>query len=139
MKTAFIDSNIWLYSFLKQHEARRLQAKELIASLRKKALIFVSSQVINEVCFNLLKNGVPEDEIKGIIDSFYSDFSVIEFSQAVIRRASDLREKYSLSFWDSLVLSSALEADCNVLYSEDMQHNQVIEKKLKIINPFAKG
>jgi predicted nucleic acid-binding protein len=47
-----------------------------------------------------------------------------------------LRSEYSLSFWDSLIVSSALENNCTTLYSEDMQHQQYIENQLLIINPF---
>ena len=50
--------------------------------------------------------------------------------------AFSLRSKYSLSFWDSLIVASALENNCTTLYSEDMQHQQVIDNQLTIINPF---
>lgn len=43
---------------------------------------------------------------------------------------------YVFSYWDSLVISSALESGCSILYSEDMQNGQVINKKLTIKNPF---
>ena len=43
---------------------------------------------------------------------------------------------YAFSYWDSLVISSALESGCSILYSEDMQNGQVINKKLTIKNPF---
>lgn len=46
----FIDSNIWLYSFLKQDEKKREIAKRLIKSINRN-LISVSTQIINEVCF----------------------------------------------------------------------------------------
>jgi predicted nucleic acid-binding protein len=42
----------------------------------------------------------------------------------------------AVSYWDSLIISSALESGCKILYTEDMHHNQIIEGKLKIINPF---
>ena len=41
-------------------------------------------------------------------------------------------------FVDSLMISSALLNNCNILYSEDLQHNQLIENQLQIINPFLK-
>jgi predicted nucleic acid-binding protein len=44
--------------------------------------------------------------------------------------------KYSLSFWDSLIVASALAANAEILYSEDMQNGLLIENKLRIINPF---
>jgi predicted nucleic acid-binding protein len=45
-------------------------------------------------------------------------------------------ERYRFSFYDSLIIATALEASCTTLYSEDMQHGQLIENKLLIINPF---
>ncbi len=134
----FIDSNIWLYSFLKQEEEKRKASKKLIKSI-KQDRIYVSTQIINEVCYNLKKNNFPETEIKEILSSFYSDFKVIHFTGKIMLNASELREKYFFSFWDSLVIASALSEECAVIYSEDMQHNQTIEKKLKIINPFKQS
>jgi predicted nucleic acid-binding protein len=49
---------------------------------------------------------------------------------------SRIMDKYQYSFWDSMMLASALENKCTEIYSEDMQHNQTIEDKLRIINPF---
>jgi len=131
----FIDSNIWLYSFLIQDEEKRKAAKKLIKSYKRKST-FVSTQIINEVCFNLKKNNVPESEIKEMLTSFYSDYKVIYFSEAIMYNASELREKCSISFWDSLVIAAALSRDCKILYSEDMRDGQVFEGKLTIKNPF---
>ena len=50
--------------------------------------------------------------------------------------ALTLCKRYKYSFYDSLIIASALENNCSILYSEDMQHKQVIEKKLRIVNPF---
>jgi predicted nucleic acid-binding protein len=54
----------------------------------------------------------------------------------VIQKALKLNSKYGYSYYDCLILASALLNDCEYLYSEDMQHNQLIEGKLKIVNPF---
>ncbi len=50
--------------------------------------------------------------------------------------AIDIREKYKFQYYDSLIIATALENKCTILYSEDMQHGQIIERQLKIINPF---
>ena len=50
--------------------------------------------------------------------------------------ASELREAYSLSYWDSLIVATALEAGAAILYSEDMQDGLWINAQLQIINPF---
>jgi len=42
----------------------------------------------------------------------------------------------SYPYWDSLIISSALENDCTVLYAEDVQHGQVISNRLRVLNPF---
>jgi len=49
--------------------------------------------------------------------------------------ALDITERWKYSFYDALIIASALEANCSILYSEDLQHNQKV-KGLTIINPF---
>jgi predicted nucleic acid-binding protein len=51
-------------------------------------------------------------------------------------QAVDILDRYKYSFYDSLIIATALENKCMILYSEDLQHNQGIGKKMKIVNPF---
>jgi predicted nucleic acid-binding protein len=51
--------------------------------------------------------------------------------------ACDIAKRYGFSFYDSLIIAAVLENNCTILYSEDLQHNQVIEQRLRIINPFC--
>ena len=55
-----------------------------------------------------------------------------------IKFSLGLFERYGYSFWDCNILSAAYLNDCSVVYSEDMQHGQIIDGKIKIINPFKK-
>ncbi len=48
-----------------------------------------------------------------------------------------IAEKYGFSFWDSMIVAAALNNHCSLLYSEDLQHSQTIEGRLKIVNPFV--
>jgi predicted nucleic acid-binding protein len=48
----------------------------------------------------------------------------------------DLNAIYGFSYYDCLMLSSALDSNCNVIYTEDMNNGQIIDGILKIINPF---
>ena len=57
-------------------------------------------------------------------------------SADLFKRALRNKTQYMLSFYDSLIVAAAQEAGCTRLYSEDMQHGQVIGK-LKIVNPFV--
>jgi predicted nucleic acid-binding protein len=132
----FIDSNIWLYAFLEQNDTNKTAlANKLLWNneLNK----FVSTQVINEVCFNLRKKAkFSEAELKITIDSFYQSCAVMRLDYTTLSLALELRQQYSLSFWDSLMVSSGLQANVDILYSEDMQHNLIVNNTLKIINPF---
>jgi predicted nucleic acid-binding protein len=47
-----------------------------------------------------------------------------------------LAERYNLSIYDAMIAASALDADCDTLWSEDMQHGMVIDGRLRIVNPF---
>jgi predicted nucleic acid-binding protein len=53
-------------------------------------------------------------------------------------KATEVAERYGFSLYDSVIVASALLAGCKTLYSEDLQHRQVIDKKLTVINPFAR-
>jgi predicted nucleic acid-binding protein len=60
--------------------------------------------------------------------------TIQDFTKEIIQTASSVREKYSLSFWDSVIVSSALCSNCDILISEDMQDGLIINDKLKIRN-----
>lgn len=62
--------------------------------------------------------------------------SLTLIDQATILSAFKSSVQYQYSHWDSLIIASALQNNCNKLYSEDLQNGQIIEKKLTIINPF---
>jgi predicted nucleic acid-binding protein len=132
----FIDSNIWLYAFLQQQDVDKTsKSKELLHNKQLNSI--VSTQIINEVCFNLRKKAnFSESDLMILIDNFYHNYSVINLEKTTLHLASELRQQYKLSFWDSLVIASALQANANVIYTEDMQNDLIIHKTLKIINPF---
>ena len=55
---------------------------------------------------------------------------------STIKFAQNLIAKYDFQVFDGIIIASALEADCDILYSEDMHNGLIIENTLKIINPF---
>lgn len=130
----FIDTNIWLYAFIQTDEA----SKSAIArKLIQESDPIVSTQVINEVCVNLLKlTEFTEERIRQLIQAFYEKYPVVELDQSILLTASQVRQKYLLSYWDSIIIASALEAEVPILYSEDMQDGVMIEERLRISNPF---
>jgi predicted nucleic acid-binding protein len=133
-KKAFIDSNLWLYAATEEQHEKTILAIQIIEQNN----IVVSTQVINEVCVNLLKkHRYTEYEIALFIKQITTFCEICYLTPQTCLVASSLRQHYALSFWDSLIVSSALETKCTILFSEDMQHGLCIQH-LQIINPFKK-
>jgi predicted nucleic acid-binding protein len=134
----FVDTNIWLYAFVEAGDSSKSAiASTLILDIEP----VISTQVINEVCVNLLRQAsFSEEQIAELIEAFYGKYRVVELGRAALLTASRLRRTYSLSFWDSTIVSAALSAGASLLYSEDMQHGMLFEGRLQVRNPFtAKG
>jgi len=130
--SVFLDSNIFLYAF-----STKDLTKQKIASLLVLKPLTISTQVINEVSNNLLKKlKFSNDDIAVFVEDCYIRYSIIDFTKNIFTKASELREKYNFSYYDSLIVSSALLSHCTILYSEDMHDGLVVENHLTIINPF---
>jgi predicted nucleic acid-binding protein len=136
----FYDSNIWLYRFLIDpdcDDSEEIRKHNLATTLTNASNILISTQIINEVCAVLLRKAkISEIQIREIIQEFYEGCVVIEIDYNIIVRASELRTNYSFSFWDSLIVASALSAGASILYSEDMQDGLIVANQLTLINPF---
>lgn len=130
----FTDSNLWLYTFIaKQDPKKAAKAQQIVQNDN----ICLSSQVINEVCVNLIcKAAYDEINLRKVIERFYFAYEIIDLNEQILLAASDLRLKYGFSFWDGLIVSAALSANAAILYSEDMHNGLIVENKLKIVNPF---
>ncbi len=133
----FVDTNVWLYAFIENGDtAKSARASGLI----QQGNIRLSTQVVNEVCVNLLKKAkFSEDSLRQLIDAFYTKYDVFELQRFTFLAASDLRDRYSLSYWDSVIVASALETGAEILYSEDMQDGLLVNNQLRIVNPFSEG
>jgi predicted nucleic acid-binding protein len=122
MSKVFIDSNLWLYAFIEGQDAtKHTKAKQFLQNLQEK--IVISNQVISEVSVNLLRKAKMEEGLlQSIIKGFYEKCEVVALQEANFLSASDIRVRYRFSYWDSLILSVALQEGCTILYSEDLSH-----------------
>ncbi len=127
----FVDTNILIYSI-----GNIIPKKTISVNLICKNAV-ISTQIITEsanVMSRKLKYGYLE--IRTITDKFAEEMNLHIITHHTIRTAFDIAEKYGYSYYDSQVIASALESSCSVLYSEDLQHNQLIKNSLRIINPY---
>jgi predicted nucleic acid-binding protein len=126
----FLDSNIVLY--LHDEGVKYEIAKELI-TLRP----LINAQVIAEyanVCLRKFKFTKPV--LATLVQKLISETEVLAVNSDIYSKACDMMLKYDFQFFDAIIVASALEANCRILYSEDLQHRQIIESSLTIINPF---
>lgn len=140
MADVLVDSNIWIYAFIesKSCEFQRKEAIRLIEKLKKEGKIFVSTQIINEFHWVLMrKYRVAESDIRErVIYGIAKVAEITLITKDFYEEAFSIRERYGISFWDSFIIVSALKNGCSEVYSEDMADDLVIESKLRIINPF---
>lgn len=132
----FIDTNIFVYAAIQNtvNQQKREKAINLIQLTDNE--IIISTQVINEFYTILLKNGIADADIQERLLEIIDNTQVENVSMKTIKSSWKIKEKYKYSYWDSLITASDLESNCSILYTEDMQDRQIIDGRLKIINPF---
>lgn len=128
----FIDSNIAIYALFEKAKKGQIALKILENNP------IISTQVVSETINVGLKKLKLSKENTFDRAIYLMNFAgVITLENSTYFTAFEISIKYKFSFWDSLIIASALESNCSILYSEDLQHKQVIENKLEIINPFV--
>jgi predicted nucleic acid-binding protein len=137
----FLDTNILIYAYDKVNQEKHKMAVDLISNLSLKSSdnIVISTQVINEfivVMTGKVKYPLSVDEVKLILRRFEENFEIRTVKLVDCKNALFILEKYKFSFWDSLIISSAINTNCTVLYTEDLKDKQIIEDKLTVVNPF---
>ena len=129
----FIDTNILLYAYSTEKNKQEI-AQNIINTNNN---IYISKQVINETINILIKKfKLNIKDIINVVKELEKEFIILDFDIQTQLNALKLKQNYNLQFYDALIVSTALKNSCTILYSEDMQDKLLIEKKLKIINPF---
>ena len=129
----FFDTNIILYSYSYKSEPKKDMAKRLILDSNG----VISTQVLQEMCNILIKKFKMDDlSISRALSEMSSNFLIAINNVETVTTALRVHFKYKFSYYDSLIISSALENGFSILYSEDLHHKQKIENTLTIINPF---
>ena len=98
----------------------------------------ISSQVISEY-LNVMKriSKMSKSDLLKMCTEWLKDCQVQPISLSTIKLAHDLVQRYEFQLFDSIIVASALEAECDILYSEDLHHGLKVEDKLTILNPFV--
>ena len=134
----FLDTNIFVYSVTASSPDKRRIAASLIGRGIETGKGVISYQVVQEF-FNIAPRrfaiAMSLAQCEEYLSTTFRALLAIHSSQALFSEALQLNRRYSLSWYDSLILAAALEADCGVLHTEDLQHGQRFDK-LRVLNPF---
>jgi predicted nucleic acid-binding protein len=133
MPDSFFDTNILIYVTAPLETAK---------SQRARAILFeggtISVQVLNEVA-NVARQKLRMEwsEIGGLLTELRAGLAVVPLTLSTHERGVALAARHQLHIYDALIAAAALEAGCNVLYTEDMHHGLVLDDRLTVVNPFA--
>ena len=127
-----LDTNILIYCHDKTNERKRN-----IALDKLDLSPVISTQVISEY-INVLKRiySIPKHELLSLCLGNLEGCIIQSVRISTLKLAEHIVRYYDLQIFDSIIVASAIESGCEILYSEDMQHNMDIERRLKIANPF---
>ena len=132
MSDIALDTNILIYSHFRNDGRKRTISHELLTNCP-----IVSTQVVSEY-LNVMKRLllIPKVELLELCAKWMDECNIKIVEKSTINIAKQIVQRYDLQLFDAIIIAAALEADCKILYSEDMQHNMKINRQLTIINPF---
>ena len=137
-KKVFFDTNLWIYLFLTSETEEDIKKQVKVKQLLLDYLfVACSAQVLNEISNTLFRKyrievDVIEDYVKQVLELVFMQ----SLSGELTLSSLSLLKKYHFSFYDALIVAAALQTKCEILFSEDMQHDLIINDSLRIVNPF---
>jgi|AntRauTorckE6833_2_1112554.scaffolds.fasta_scaffold85989_2 predicted nucleic acid-binding protein len=135
----FLDTNIIVYLFDQNEPTKKKIAYQLVQAGLEDHHTFVSYQVVQEfinVSTKKFRRPLSFDDCKRFVETALIPLWRVYPSKELFIKAIDISERYKYSFYDSLIISSAIESSVDILYSEDLQDGQQIER-VTIVNPFV--
>jgi predicted nucleic acid-binding protein len=128
---SFFDTSVLLY--LLSDDASKADRVETLLVARG----VISVQVLNEfAAVALRKLKMPLSEVREILDTIRAVCTVDPITVESHERGLAVLERYGFSLYDSQLVASALLSGAKTLYSEDLQHGQLIDRQLRVVNPF---
>ena len=134
---AFFDTNVLVYLFDSDAAEKQERARELLAQQAGSGQVLLSTQVLQEffvAATRKLSRPLPVDDAARAIRRLAA-FQVVQVDTGMILEAIAVSKRFGISFWDALIVQAARQGGAEILYSEDLQHNQDVEG-VKIVNPF---
>jgi predicted nucleic acid-binding protein len=136
-KKKFADTNVLVYAFDSSEPQKQKIAQNLLKNDGSKGIIILSTQVLQEffaVVTRKLAKPLSVDNAYNAVCNF-AEYPLVQVDKFLILRAIKRSTSNRVSFWDALIIEAALQSDCEILLTEDMQTGRKIDN-LTIENPF---
>lgn len=136
---AFLDTNIFVYTFDDQDPGKREKARKMVGSALRDRTAIISFQVVQEflnVATRKFADPLTEADGALYLKQVLNPLCEVHSSIDLYHDALDIQGRWKYGFYDSLILAAALAGDCDLLFTEDLQHGQKI-REITIINPFV--
>jgi predicted nucleic acid-binding protein len=133
----FIDTNIFVYSIDKKEKLKREKARTILKKIVELHRPVISTQVIKE--FYVVASAKLKADafiVKNIIHNF-RNMEIVNNDLDLIEQAIDISVISQLSFWDSLIIAAAEKANCEFVFSEDL-NSGLTYRGVMVVNPFTK-
>ena len=134
----FLDTNIFVYSFDRSAVGKARTAAQLIRKALTTQKGIVSYQVVQEffnVALRRFSQPMKQADAEQYLGMVFRPLLGVHSSSALYSEALRLKAQSRLAWYDSLIVSAAIQAQCNFLFTEDLQHGQRFGS-LQIANPF---
>lgn len=133
----FVDTNILIYAHDLDAGVKHSEASRLLINLWEAGTGILSVQVLQEFYVNITRkipSPLPKAIARGLISNYMAWQVELNTPQTLLN-ASEIEERYQLSFWDALIITAAYQGGADKILTEDLNHGQVIEGVV-IENPF---
>ena len=134
----FVDTNVIVYRYDTRVPEKQSRADEWLTLIWSRRSGRVSTQVLLEFYSTItrkLKPAMAAADVRRVVRGL-SSWQPIPVDLPVLERAWFLQDRYSLSWWDALIVAAAQACECEILLTEDLQHGQVFDT-VRVIDPFA--
>ena len=141
MTRSFVDTNILVYRLDDNEPSKQALAEALVQDLNASREIVISAQTLQELFVTLARKlaaNLQSPDARAIVRS-HAELPAVQVDVSLILAAMARVEAASISFWDALVVEAALVAGATRLLTEDLQHGQVFDGRLRVENPFRSG
>lgn len=131
----FFDTNVLVYSRDPDDAAKRALARTLIERSIEEESFVVSTQVLVEFYATSVRRRLLGPAQALDLVRFWGGHDSVAHTPDLVTRGLELHQAHSLAIWDGLIVQAALDAHCDVLLSEDLQHGRRFGS-LEVTNPF---